>query len=388
MNRSAPRRARWAARENERRRHAHEAALGRWHSDETLLRAMIRAAQFPHAITPPPIPLKRGEFPLWSSSDVYMVEPDAYVPLAAADHRAFSLETFGTAPGRPPHRIRDHGIALVTDRRVLFRGTGGTREWAHAKIVAIHHDPHSPCTLIHVANRKRTSGLLLHPSEVPAFRFAFTQGVAEHADDRAAFVAHLEALHENHRHAFPPPPLLARPEETPAPAGRIVAGVVAGVLALVVLIGLIGLVVAGQQPPNREATLTSPSTSASPTSPTPKPPTRTTHAKPPQTITSTRPPPVESTRPPPVESTRPPPVRSAKPEKLCGAPSNPHGYSFCSGKRIYEPAPDVCGHFDCIPAFTTGKGYMIQCKDRKVSMSGGRPGACSHHGGVLRPVHR
>jgi hypothetical protein len=53
---------------------------------------------------------------------------------------------------------------------------------------------------------------------------------------------------------------------------------------------------------------------------------------------------------------------------------------------IYDPAPDVCRYFDCINNFWNGVGYMIQCRDGMFSMSGGRQGSCSHHGGNRRPV--
>jgi hypothetical protein len=73
---------------------------------------------------------------------------------------------------------------------------------------------------------------------------------------------------------------------------------------------------------------------------------------------------------------------------LCGAPSNPYGYNYCSrGPRIYNPKPDICSYFDCIPAFWDGVGYMIECDDGMVSMSGGRQGSCSHHRGNNRTVY-
>jgi hypothetical protein len=73
---------------------------------------------------------------------------------------------------------------------------------------------------------------------------------------------------------------------------------------------------------------------------------------------------------------------------LCGAPANPLGYTFCgSGSLIRSPDATVCDYFDCIPAFWDGVGYMIQCQDDTVSMSGGRSGSCSRHGGNRRPVH-
>jgi hypothetical protein len=72
----------------------------------------------------------------------------------------------------------------------------------------------------------------------------------------------------------------------------------------------------------------------------------------------------------------------------CGAPANPWGYNFCGrGSYIYNPAADVCSDFSCIANFTNGSGYMIECTDGRYSMSGGRRGACSYHGGEARPVY-
>jgi len=50
------------------------------------------------------------------------------------------------------------------------------------------------------------------------------------------------------------------------------------------------------------------------------------------------------------------------------------------------PPANICTYFKCISYFPHGKGYMAQCRDMMVSMSGGRRGACSYHGGVLRAV--
>jgi len=73
---------------------------------------------------------------------------------------------------------------------------------------------------------------------------------------------------------------------------------------------------------------------------------------------------------------------------LCDAPANPYGYTFCDGDLITDPKPDICRYFHCIPNFWEGKGYMIECSDGKVSMSGGRQGSCSYHGGNRRRVHQ
>ena len=72
---------------------------------------------------------------------------------------------------------------------------------------------------------------------------------------------------------------------------------------------------------------------------------------------------------------------------LCGAPVNPYGYSYCgSGSVVISPPADICTYFKCIPYFLKGKGFMEECRDGMVSMSGGRRGACSYHGGELMAV--
>ena len=44
-----------------------------------------------------------------------------------------------------------------------------------------------------------------------------------------------------------------------------------------------------------------------------------------------------------------------------------------------------CQTHTCIPNFPNGKGYIIECRDGEYSHSGGLPGACSDHGGEIRP---
>jgi len=61
-------------------------------------------------------------------------------------------------PGEERPTVIDHGVAVVTDRRVVFEGSGQTREWAFAKLVGVQHLP--GLTMIHVANRQRVSGVV------------------------------------------------------------------------------------------------------------------------------------------------------------------------------------------------------------------------------------
>jgi hypothetical protein len=82
-------------------------------------------------------------------------------------------------------------------------------------------------------------------------------------------------------------------------------------------------------------------------------------------------------------------VNSTPPENaaLCGAPQNPYGYNYCgNGSEITSPPSDICTYFRCIDNFWNGRGYMVECNDTKVSMSGGIEGVCSDNGGVDRRV--
>ncbi len=131
------------------------------------------------------------------------------------------------------------------------------------------------------------------------------------------------------------------------------------------------------------------------TPPAPAPPA----AQPVQTTPALPPPaaqPVQTTPPAPappaaqpVQTT--PAAPPAPPARLvaatCGAPANPDGYNFCGrGGLIYTFPSDFCDYFDCIANYPNGTGYIDECSDQTYSHSGGRPGACSHHGGELRPV--
>src|SRR5206468_1054529 len=45
------------------------------------------------------------------------------------------------------------------------------------------------------------------------------------------------------------------------------------------------------------------------------------------------------------------------------------------------PAQSFCDTHACIANFDNGTGTIVQCADGMWSHSGGRPGACSYHGG-------
>ncbi|HEY3868231.1 MAG TPA: hypothetical protein VGM10_07760 [Actinocrinis sp.] len=81
-------------------------------------------------------------------------------------------------------------------------------------------------------------------------------------------------------------------------------------------------------------------------------------------------------------------VAGPPPQTLCGAPANPYGYNYCgSGGKITSPPQDICDYFSCIDYFQKGNGYMVECEDGMVSMSGGFSEACNDHGGVKQQVY-
>ena len=81
------------------------------------------------------------------------------------------------------------------------------------------------------------------------------------------------------------------------------------------------------------------------------------------------------------------------PRPLAG---NPWGYNFRCCTFIRDPPPEFCSYFECVPYFSSGNGWVIQCGDRAFSQSGkgyfvddpvsDSPGTCFGHGGRGRPL--
>jgi len=126
--------------------------------------------------------------------------------------------------------------------------------------------------------------------------------------------------------------------------------------------------------PTNTPVLSAVNTSVATTAPTP-------------TSTPTPKPTAKPTPKPTPKPTQPPP----KPTTCPGINCNPWGYNFSSGNLIYYPPDGFCNYFDCIPSFygsdDPGDGYIVECQDSTYSQSGGERGACSYHGGVLRPLY-
>jgi PASTA domain len=71
---------------------------------------------------------------------------------------------------------------------------------------------------------------------------------------------------------------------------------------------------------------------------------------------------------------------------------NPWGYNFSCCRFIRDPPSAFCSYFKCVPYFSAGVGYVIQCDDRTFEQSGAGQeaehpqGACSGRGGIYRPL--
>jgi hypothetical protein len=107
------------------------------------------------------------------------------------------------------------------------------------------------------------------------------------------------------------------------------------------------------------------------------------------TPTST-PTPKPTATPTPKPTQHPAPTPTPKPHCV-GVNNNPWCYDFNPGKLIYIPPNGFCNYFNCIATFYAsddpGDGYIIECSDSTFSQSGGESGACSHHGGEMRPLY-
>lgn len=168
-----------------------------------------------------------------------------------------------------------------------------------------------------------------------------------------------------------------------------------GLIGILIVIGVVGAITT-QGSNARQLTATPTATSAAVLAASTLTPTATTQP----TISATTAPKVTPTAQPTRQATPTPrPTQRATPkptprptQPACQAlNNNPWCYNFSPGKLIYVPPSGFCNYFNCIPTFygsdDPGDGYIIECQDTTYSQSGGESGACSYHGGVLRPLY-
>jgi len=109
-------------------------------------------------------------------------------------------------------------------------------------------------------------------------------------------------------------------------------------------------------------------------------------------LPTANPTPIPTQKPTPRPQPTQPPVHPTPTKPACQAVNNnPWCFNFSPGKLIYYPPNGFCNYFNCIPTFygsdDPGDGYIVECNDGAYSQSGGESGACSYHGGVMRPLY-
>ncbi|MEU5943546.1 hypothetical protein ABZ807_31280 [Micromonospora sp. NPDC047548] len=426
-------RARWVTRENERRRTAYEAAVEAWRRRDNELRQFCARAEEPEqrAETPVglPVALDHDEVVATVQSGAELLEVTARhtTGLPAPELTVVPVEDTVRSPGLTKGiAVVDAGMAVVTDRRLILVGRHGVREWPYPQLTGVAHHPEEPFTLLHEHGPGRIRGVRVPPTAASAFRLRLTVAYADAVGERDALLDRLDEAVVAHWRSQPAAPAPATPAEAPAAARLARPTLVAAVAVLVALAGVVGTVrwstadrpvvgmdlgdrpgAASTDPdepssstaigaplsptaltagPRPDAT-TAPGTSGPGTAPGPgSGPATSPGSGPTDGGSPTRP----SGRPSasstgggsPSPSTGSPSPTSGD---LCGAPENPYGYNYCGGSYIHDPAADVCDWFDCVDTFWNGRGYLVQCEDGLVSMTGVPRGPCADHGGTRRP---
>src|SRR6266487_2031843 len=110
----------------------------------------------------------------------------------------------------------------------------------------------------------------------------------------------------------------------------------------------------------------------------------------PTVVPTKAPSPTSTMRPTPIPTQPPAPTPTPAPQptqaQTTGVNGNPWGYNFQVGNLIYNPPSNFCAYFNCIKSFwESTNGYVDECNDGMYSHSGGVSGACSRHGGEMRP---
>ncbi|WFE38614.1 hypothetical protein [Micromonospora sp. WMMD998] len=372
-------RYRWAHRQNERRQRVFRAADEAWRRrDDELRRLRTLAVSFHGSVRAGdglPMELAPGEVVFWTLPAAQLVEV-RHTAVLPAPELLVDPDPPVLRPRRPEGvRVVDAGLAVLTNRRLALLGGRGRRDWAYGRMTGLSHDPAAPVTLIQVLDRRRTSGLLLPTGVVADFRFTLTLAFADAIEQRAAVVAELDELIEEHAELRPHRPAVLTPAQarisTLVPGGRrtIAVGVA---LALVVPAMLVE-----SDPPtgagSERAAAATPAATGTPPPPVVAPAV--------QVRPSTSPAPRGTRSAPPRD-----PDRQPVAERRCGAPPNPFGYDYCGGDRIRKPAAGVCDWFECVPGFWSGRGWLVQCRDGTISRTGGQPDACADHRGMRRTV--
>ncbi|WP_130332268.1 hypothetical protein [Micromonospora kangleipakensis] len=427
-------RARWAARENKRRRRTYEDHVEAWCLRGARLQRLRAAAEeLPvESAAGLPVGLADGEV-------VVAVQPKAELVEVDDGHDAdLPVPELAVIPVRWPKRanrlpkglrVTDAGTAVVTDRRLILLGREKHREWTYAQVSDLAHHTRAPITLLHTIGGRPVAGLRVPLAAAARFRLRLTMAHADFIGQRRVVLARLDEAVAANRRSRPPAPVVATAEHAPAAARLAYPAVVAAAVALIALPTYAMTVASPDRPQgafhNGGAPITPgalPGTETAPSAaPTPDPPapsaapapdppapsaapatdprtpgtTATRAADPDVSTGAPAPGPVDLGAPRPLPTRGlidPAPAPTGSPGKpmpadRCGAPENPYGYNYCGGSLVRDPAPGVCSWFVCVDGFWQGRGYLTVCEDGRVGMVGGTTGTCPERAGRKEPVY-
>ncbi len=107
-------------------------------------------------------------------------------------------------PGAEGWQVTDSGTAVVTNKRVVFRGASKNVEWAFAKLVGADIDENSSAIVLQVSNRQRSHVLTFYDLEM--FVMVFEAAIARFQGRPAPTLAPLELPGSTPPPRLPPPP--------------------------------------------------------------------------------------------------------------------------------------------------------------------------------------
>ena len=215
---SEPRKGFLAARREAKVHERYEHELAEWTADDDELSSFIEAAKAFDGFEPSlasGFVLKAGERPFLLIRDAALIEPRATpghwkgasqgVSFRVAKGVRYRVgQSRGTfVPGPASPTPIDTGDALLTGRRLLFRGPKATREWLFDKMIGYAHSEDSTWTSVQVSNRQKTSGIAYGAENAQEFHFRLELALAVWRGDRGPLVAALEAQRAEHAVARP-----------------------------------------------------------------------------------------------------------------------------------------------------------------------------------------
>ncbi|WP_200211395.1 hypothetical protein [Micromonospora coerulea] len=428
-------RARWARRENARRRRAHEDAIEAWCLRGVRLQRLRAAAEDHPTLRPTvPVDLAHDETVVAVQPSTGLVTVPRHADLPPPELSAIPITHPHDAPPLPQgSRVTAAGTVVVTDRRIVLVGRHGTSEFPYARLSGLTHHPAVPVTLLHGPTGALVAGLRVPRGAAARFRLRLTLAYADATGQRNAVLARLDEAVVANRRSRPAAAMLVSAAQAPGYARLTrpaVAAAAAALVALVAFAATIGpaptnhpptalptgggmVVLPATTTPGADTAVGSAASSAPaddpvvPNGPAPHPvpagmagggrmpapvdrraslPADRATGPAPRTARPARPVPAPSATPSPTSA--PTPAPTPTPPDRCGAPENPLGYTYCGGALIHEPAADVCRYFVCVDGFRAGHGYLARCGDGTVGRVGGRYGSCPQRSGRKEPVYR